>query len=519
MFKDFADSIAVFIKNEDRILPALSRKIAERAVSIQEISPFDGLKNLGANALVDFTNNLFRRSDNGDIQQRMMTLEMLVSSLLAFESGDPRDTIFAVLSLAKDTHRMSKETGERELDKRLQPIYEKDKKCLLDVYTDFIEYCIGESKSLDILLRHWAPSGEKERKKKRLLGDKQKETEEEEEELPTWIPLISKSSHGSPSQRAGGRIGGDSFVGTSLRTGQRNYSATLDLLPNIEFGRLQIEEDNVTQQEEEENNEKKDNKKYKGKKQRKKEKLERKKQRENKKKQKKGKQSDGQGKEQEVEKKKHCYPKKYNGHLFVKGLRIGRIKELAPRSPQGMIFHEAFDMAKFDQKWWNRYQEWAHDIPRVPEDFWRTLVADRGFDGTNPPSWFPRAFMECLNNLWANGDLRPDDVIGLPRANSMAKLYLSRVKEVMWERKFVRIDLNERKDTYGLLPPQANEKDIICVLFGCSVPVVLREKEEEDGTYFQMVGECYIHNMMEGEAVSGKAWIYPYEDAECFELR
>lgn len=348
--------------------------------------------------------------------------------------------------------------------------------------------------------------------KKILLTDKIKEEEEEEEDLPTWIPLISKSSHGSPSQRAGGRIGGDSFVGTSLRTGQRNYSATLDLLPKIDFGRLQVEGDNATHQKEERHREK-ENKRHKGKKEKRKERKERKQQ-------KKEKHTESQGKENETEKTKHCrnHPK-YNGRLFVKGLRIGKIKELAPRSPQGMIFHEAFDMAKFDQKWWNRYQEWAHNIPRVPEDFWRTLVADRGFDGTNPPSWFPRAFMECLNNLWANGDLRPDDVIGLPRANGMAKLYLARVKEVMWERKFVRIDLNEKKDTYGLLPPQANEKDIICVLFGCSVPVVLREQEKDGTTYFQMVGECYIHNMMEGEAVSGKEWIHPYDDSECFELR
>ncbi|CAG8949673.1 hypothetical protein HYFRA_00003991 [Hymenoscyphus fraxineus] len=519
----FADGIAVFIKSQKRILPALSKKITEKAVSLPELPPPDGVHNLGANALVDFTSNLFRRNENGDIQQRMMTLEMLVSSLLAFESGDPKDTIFAVLSLAKDTHRISKETGLRELDERLTPTYEK--KCLLDVYTDFIGYCIDESKSLDILLRHWAPSGEKERKKRRFTKKPKEEEEEEakEEPLPTWIPLISKSSHGSPSQRAGGRIGGDSFVGTYLRTGQRNYSATLDLPPSLEFGRIEAERGaeepahEGRQKHEQEKVKKGEEKGIRGKKEKRSKRKKRAKDR-------KGKENHTASQETNhelPEKKDHHnkLKKKYNGRIFVKGLRIGTIKELSPRAPQGMIFHEAFGMAKFDHRWWEEYQEWAEDIPRVPEAFLRTLVADRGPDGQNIPSWYPRAFMECLNNLWVTGDLRPDDVISLPKAPEMAKHLLVRIKDVMWERKFVRIDLNGKKDTYGLLPPQANETDVICVLFGSSVPVVLRPQVVGHDEYWEMVGECFCYGQMEGEAVSGREWKYPYDDAECFEIR
>jgi hypothetical protein len=39
--------------------------------------------------------------------------------------------------------------------------------------------------------------------------------------------------------------------------------------------------------------------------------------------------------------------------------------------------------------------------------------------------------------------------------------------------------------------------DIICVLFGCSLPVVLRKKNG----YYNFLGECYVHGIMEGEAV------------------
>lgn len=137
----------------------MSKRFGERAASLEEKAPND-VKHLGANALVDFTNNLFRRSENGDIQQRIMTLEILVSSLLAFEAADPRDTIYAVLSLAKDTYHRSTDSNENpgnlSFHEKLSPAYKT--KGLLDVYASFIDYCIEESQSLDILLRHWAPT-------------------------------------------------------------------------------------------------------------------------------------------------------------------------------------------------------------------------------------------------------------------------------------------------------------------------------------------------------------------------
>lgn len=50
----------------------------------------------------------------------------------------------------------------------------------------------------------------------------------------------------------------------------------------------------------------------------------------------------------------------------------------------------------------------------------------------------------------------------------------------------------------GLGPLISKPGDIICILFGGNVPYVLRPK---DG-YYQFVGECYIHDIMNGEAVT-----------------
>ncbi|KAE8454442.1 hypothetical protein EG329_000064 [Mollisiaceae sp. DMI_Dod_QoI] len=461
---DFADAIAIFIKNEERIRPQLSNMFNNTASSVPELALGEVVKNLGANALVDFINNLFRRNENGDVQHRIMTLESLVSTLLAFEAKNPRDTIYAVMSLAKDTPNLSVETNANaaplQLDERLKPAYQN---CLLDVYTDFIDYCIDKSNSLDILLRHWAPSEESERHKtplskgqlRNLLAQLEKKTEM----LPTWTPLIQKSSYGTPTQRIQGRLNGDSFVGISIRSSQRNYSATLNLKPKKKFGRSPEDTSKGA--------------------------------------------------------------KKYTGILFVKGLQIGTIKETTPRAAQGMLFKECFDLAGFDSKWWQDRQQWAEDVPRIPEAFWRTIVADRGPDGANPPSWYYRAFCECLNNLRSTGDLRPDDVIGLPNASSLAKSFLERVKDVVWERLFVQTQLDGGKEklTYGLAPKDTKQGDMVCVLFGCSVPVVLRQQDSGNEKYFHMIGECFVYGMMDGEAVAGKEWRRPYNNAEWFEIR
>jgi hypothetical protein len=73
--------------------------------------------------------------------------------------------------------------------------------------------------------------------------------------------------------------------------------------------------------------------------------------------------------------------------------------------------------------------------------------------------------------------------------------FLQRVQSVVWNRKFL---VSKKYEWIGLAPMAAQVGDILVVLNGCSVPVVFRPGI--DGR-FQFVGECYIHGMMDGEAV------------------
>ncbi|KAK0725105.1 heterokaryon incompatibility protein-domain-containing protein [Lasiosphaeris hirsuta] len=47
----------------------------------------------------------------------------------------------------------------------------------------------------------------------------------------------------------------------------------------------------------------------------------------------------------------------------------------------------------------------------------------------------------------------------------------------------------------GMAPLRAKKGDVVCVLFGCSVPVVLRSQ----GASFEFIGECYLDGYMNGE--------------------
>ncbi|KAL6890813.1 heterokaryon incompatibility domain-containing protein [Trichoderma evansii] len=47
----------------------------------------------------------------------------------------------------------------------------------------------------------------------------------------------------------------------------------------------------------------------------------------------------------------------------------------------------------------------------------------------------------------------------------------------------------------GMAPSQAKKDDIVCVLYGCRVPVLLRSY----GDHYKFIGECYVDGFMDGE--------------------
>ncbi|MCJ1368621.1 hypothetical protein MMC16_007765 [Acarospora aff. strigata] len=166
-------------------------------------------------------------------------------------------------------------------------------------------------------------------------------------------------------------------------------------------------------------------------------------------------------------------------------------------------------------------------IDKEPFDaaIWRTLVANRDPWGEPAPDWY----QNLVKILWRPQSL-PDRILDslsydlfnrFPDCNKSMQFFghdfqtyfpeesaTTADPSVTWTkfhealRRLVSVQVGRRLLTtaegyIGLASEMAQRGDIICILLGCSVPVALRPV----GEHYKLVGECYIHGLMEGEAM------------------
>ncbi|MCJ1381026.1 hypothetical protein MMC17_004135 [Xylographa soralifera] len=479
---DFADAVALFVTNLDNISSWLrTSKDFSKGLNILGHVPASG-----ATILVNATSNLFRKSNDGHILEHRSSLEALMSTLLTFGASDPRDTIYTLLSIAKDTTTqidvplisdLSSSMSSHESAEDSVSLTANYSKNIVEVYKDFTAFCVQSSRSLDIICRHWAPS---ERKKpftiKESLRLGKMKALLEIARFPSWVPCLAESAFGAPEEALNGRKNGDSLVGHPDR---KYYSASR----GADANNIRFEEDPIDTSLEE-----------------------------------KGKQHKTRGKpatqavsmnesfQNEIAPLGLSYdkrtdstetikptPKTFGISMFVHGFQIGTIADLSARLAEGMILNESLRMGGWEEPDEDRAVE-------VPDQLWRTLVADRGSDGSNPPSWYYRACLHCLANRTNTGDINTAVLIARGEPTMMVE-FLKRVQSVVWNRKLLK---SEDERCFGLAPTRAEVNDIICILYGCSVPVILREHRTQTAAFFEFIGESYIHGMMDGQAMSGK---------------
>ncbi|XDG00796.1 hypothetical protein ABKA04_000411 [Annulohypoxylon sp. FPYF3050] len=445
-WSDFADAASLLVSNQETI-----KSLFDLSEWREGRNTLGDVDSFGASILLEATNNLFRRKPNGEIKKPIKTIESLVTSLRTFDAGDQRDLIYSLVSIAKDTsyHVWDHDSDDIPQERSLKVNYSQSH---VAVYIDFTQFCIQTSKSLDIICRPWAMP----------LRDKTV--------LPSWIPLLSNSEFGVPEEVYSGRKNGEVLVGPA---GSPNYEACGK---SQSVGVLVPQEDLR------------------------------------------------QASHSDVEVDHINSPLKSEERILVtRGFRLARIEEVSPRSTGGVIVRESLEMGG-----WKGFKR---DTTSVPDPIWRTLVADRDQDGRVPPSWYQRACLRCLEiaEKFNNGDLNIGEL--LQGHSDMLRKYLTRVRNVTWNRRFftaailapqseethqiapsqsneptVSEDLepeeeetNENPTTsFGLCPPKTKVGDFICILYGCTVPVVLREGR--DG-HMQLVGEAYVHGKMDGEAI------------------
>ncbi|KAI0107174.1 heterokaryon incompatibility protein-domain-containing protein [Nemania sp. FL0031] len=66
--------------------------------------------------------------------------------------------------------------------------------------------------------------------------------------------------------------------------------------------------------------------------------------------------------------------------------------------------------------------------------------------------------------------------------------------QVAWGKRFAIFDSGH----IGIVPKQAIVGDQVAVLLGCTMPLVLRR---DQGSAYSVIGECYVHNAMDGEVL------------------
>jgi Heterokaryon incompatibility protein (HET) len=464
---DFTDAVSIFRKEKDSIVKVLGQSPLGYS-AILEV--FDGL---GATVMVRNNASILRKDLDGNIIENTRTLEELVTEFTSFTSSDPRDTIYGVMSIARP------QGADFE---NIAPDYQKS---LLDVYVDFVKFCIKISKKLDIICRHWAPV---ETTLKAMVSEMNAVGRsifnfiEIESTLPSWIKKLDNSEWGTPDNIHRGRKYGEAFA---------------TLKPFYNASRT-VEESDILYRFGTKTNS-----------------------------------------ESEIE-----FTETYDGKLTVRGIILGKVRKVSQRIPKGIIPREVFEMGG----WEYSQREDDHTVHEMPDQLWRTLVANQGPDG-QPPTFYRRACLYALQRDDESGDVNIKDIVDHNQTPEVVRDYLRKVQDVCRNRKVFLAGL--QGELFGLCSEavEATGRDYICVIYGCSVPVILRKVKgkiprigqrrsstkqgqrrgsvrprarsllpESPGIspvrmdsvspgqrdrpeYFELIGECYVDGRMDGEAL------------------
>ncbi|KAI1766828.1 heterokaryon incompatibility protein-domain-containing protein [Hypoxylon sp. FL1150] len=457
-WRDFSDAISLFDLNFPKIRLLLSDRPGDY-YAITELRP------LGAKILVDVLSNTFFRSADRSLFEPAKSLETLVSSLPTFETTDPRDTVYAFLNIAKDTFPKFA-PGLAPAGTSIPPLTSDYGHGLLTVYINFVRYVVASSKSLDIICRQWA------------LPEKQDTAliDRSPRGLPSWIKTIPESPYGPPSEGLNGRKNGDSFAGLP---DTKIYNASRGKWPEIRFGSdSPISNDDCNSPILPDT-------------------------------------PISSSPTSPIE--EHHIPNYLNNRdpsLYVKGFVLGTVSWKTDPIQDGIIPQVALERLG-----WPR-AEGKIESHSVPDQVWRTLVADRGPDGRPPPSWYHRACLRCLVHDTPNGYMATKNILE-QRPSGIVNDYIKRVQAVTWNRVVLEAtdaSSHHGETLVGVGPPRMERGDLICILFGCSVPCIIRpwvfadvdstpstkrRKPDigEQADCYEFVGEAFVYGKMDGQAI------------------
>ncbi|KIW67526.1 hypothetical protein PV04_06770 [Phialophora macrospora] len=148
---------------------------------------------------------------------------------------------------------------------------------------------------------------------------------------------------------------------------------------------------------------------------------------------------------------------------------------------------------------WMNMGGWNDVEDPVPGPFWRALVGDRSSERKAVQEWYGRACQFAFRQS-VRDDIDTTFLLKTLKSTHVHE-FLNRVQEAVWGRTLAAIDLKDEESlSLALCPPETGLDDIVAILYGCSVPVVLRKVR----SYYKLIGECFVYGMMDGEAFTGR---------------
>jgi hypothetical protein len=157
---------------------------------------------------------------------------------------------------------------------------------------------------------------------------------------------------------------------------------------------------------------------------------------------------------------------------------------------------------------WLDDKEFLSRTRNSKESFCRTIIADRGPASPYPPPSYYALAWDCISEQRATGsNFDTTEFRAVEEQESILDEFLAQVQSTVWGRRLLLAAVGDVQ-LLALGPEHAKKRDSICILHGCSVPVLLRKVDEggngSNGVQYRLIGECYVDGVMNGEAFDVK---------------
>ncbi|KAF4778821.1 hypothetical protein HER10_EVM0010933 [Colletotrichum scovillei] len=175
-------------------------------------------------------------------------------------------------------------------------------------------------------------------------------------------------------------------------------------------------------------------------------------------------------------------------------------------------------MAKHSEEWYRSLIDVAFPdktaTPETWENLWRTFMCNRtrdnnerpgedcatGFEvhyktALEPGKGLARVLQERTDHQIESHGLAPQDgVAHYMKEKEAAERFIGAHTKWTYNRRFFR----SKGGRFGWAVDGVKEGDLVVVLYGCDYPIIIREGEQKKS---RIIGDCYIHGLMDGEAM------------------